>query len=135
MTRYILASLGVGLLFVLLDGLLNVNPLAQRAHKAYSAIARKSMNLALAVAIDLAYGFIIAALYLILYRALPGAPGLVRTVSFAVILWILRVVMAALGHWVMFEVPASTHLYDIAAGLAEMLVISAFCALTLRPVA
>ena len=134
MTRYVFASLGAGVLFLLLDGFLNVNPLAQRVHRAYGAIARKSMNLALAVAIDIAYGFIIAGLYLLLYQALPGTPGLVRTLSFAIILWILRDVMAALGHWVMFDVPASSHLYDIVAGLIEMLAISLFCAATLRPV-
>jgi hypothetical protein len=134
MTRYILVSLGSGLLFVLLDGILNANPIAQRLHRPYGPIARKSMNLVLAVTIDMGYGFIIAGLYLLLYRALPGGPGLIRAVWFAILLWILRVVMSALGHWVMFDVPASSHLYDVLAGLIEMLAIAIFCAVTLRPV-
>ena len=92
------------------------------------------MNLAPAIAVDLVYGFIIAGLYLLLYQALPGSTGLVKAVAFAVILWILRVVMGALGHWVMFDVPASSHVYDMAAGLIEMLVISVACALMLGPV-
>jgi len=57
-----------------------------------------------------------------------------RAVWFAILLWILRVVMIALGHWVMFDVPASWHLYDVLAGLIEMLAIAMFCAVTLRPV-
>jgi hypothetical protein len=135
MARYVLASLVAGVLFVLLDAFININPLAQRVHEAFSPIARKSMNVAPAIAIDLAYGFVIAGLYLLLYHALPGPTALVKAVSLAIIIWLLRVVMGALGHWVMFEVPASTHLYDMAAGLIEMLVISLSCALILRPAA
>lgn len=133
MTRYVLASLGMGILFVLLDVLLNANPLAQRVHRAYEPIARKTLNPLPAVLIDIAYGFVIAGLYLSLRQALPGAGWPAKAASFAAMLWILRVVMAALSHWVMFDVPASAHLYDLAAGLAEMLAIAALCAAVLGP--
>ena len=133
MTRYIIASVGAGILFVLLDALLNVNPLAQRLHRAYEPLARKTMNPLPAVAIDLAYGFVIAGLYLLLRQALPGAGWPAKAVSFAAMLWVLRVVMATVSHWVMFDVPARSHLYDLAAGLIEMLAIAALCAAVLGP--
>jgi hypothetical protein len=128
MTTYVLASVGVGVLLVVLDALLNVNPLAQRIHSAYEPIARKTMNPVPAVVIDVAYGFLVAGLYLLLREALPGTTWLVKAASFAAILWLLRVVMAAASHWVMFDVPARVHLYDLAAGLVEMLAIAALCA-------
>jgi hypothetical protein len=128
MTMYVLASLGTGVLFVVLDVLLNANPLAQRVHSGYEPIARKELNPLPAVAVDMAYGFIIAGLYMLLSQALPGAGWLAKTASFAAVLWFLRVVMAALSHWVMFDVPAVAHLYDLVAGLVEMLAVAAFCA-------
>jgi len=133
MTRYLLASLASGILFVGMDVLINANPLAQRLHQGYAAIARKSMNPIPATLIDLAYGFIIAGLYLLLRPALPGSTVLAKAVSFALILWVLRVVMTAVTHWVMFDLPGSAHMHDIAAGFLEMLVISAACALILGP--
>lgn len=131
MTKYVLVSLGVGVLFVVLDGLLNVNPLARRVHAAYEPIARKTLNPLLATAIDMAYGFVIAGLYLLLRDSLPGAGWAAKAASYAAILWILRVVMATLSHWVMFDVPARSHSYDLAAGLLEMLAIAALCAAVL----
>lgn len=133
MTTYVLVSLGVGVLFVVLDGLLNVNPVARRVHAAYEPIARKALNPLAATAIDLAYGFVIAGLYLLLRESLPGAGWVAKAASYAVILWVLRVVMAVLSHWVMFEVPVRSHLYDLAAGLLEMVAIAMLCAAVLGP--
>lgn len=133
MTEYVLVSLGVGVLFVVLDGLLNMNPLAQRVHAAYEPIARKTLDPVPATAIDMAYGFVVAGLYLLLHESLPGAGWAAKAASYAVILWVLRVVMGVLSHWVMFDVPARSHLYDIAAGLLEMLAIAALCAAVLGP--
>jgi hypothetical protein len=83
------------------------------------------------VAIDMAYGFFIAGLYLLLRQALPGASWIAKGAAFAAMLWVLRVVMAALSHWVMFDVPPRSHLYDLASGLVEMVAVAALCAAVL----
>ena len=133
MTRYLLASLAVGLLFIVLDVLINVNPLARRLNRALEPVARKTMNPLPAILIDLCYGFLIAGLYWLLHAAMPGPTLIARALSFGLMLWLLRVVMAALSQWVMFDLPAASPLYYIGAGLFEMLAIALACALILAP--
>jgi hypothetical protein len=134
MIRYIIVSVVGGILFGILDGVINANPLAQRLFEVYKPIARKSINLVAGVAIDLVYGFIMAGVFLLLYHSLPGATGLLKGVSFAVLAWFFRVVMSAASQWVMYNVPAQALLYSVGAGLGEMIVLGVFYGLTLRGV-
>jgi hypothetical protein len=133
MLRYVLVSLGSGLLFGLLDGLLNANPLAVRLFEVYRPIAKSSVNAAAGIGIDLAYGFILAAVFLLLYPSLPGQTGIVKGLSFGVIVWFFRAVMQAASTWMMFNVPAATIGYGLVAGLVEMLILGSLYGLTLRP--
>jgi hypothetical protein len=61
--------------------------------------------------IDLAYGFILAAVFLLLYKSLPGEIGWVKGVSFAFLAWFFRVVMSVASQWIMFNMPTSTLWY------------------------
>ncbi len=133
MGRYLFASLGSGILFGILDGVINANPLAQKLTSAYSPILKKSINVFAGMGIDLAYGFIMAALFLILDNNLPGETGLLKGLSFGLLAWFFRVVMSAASTWMMFEVPVSLVLYTLAAGLVEMLLLGLFYGITLRP--
>jgi hypothetical protein len=76
----------------------NANPLAQRLYEVYRPIARTSINPLAGIMIDLVYGFIIAGVFLLLYKSLPGETGLVKGVSFAFLVWFFRVVMYAASH-------------------------------------
>jgi hypothetical protein len=134
MKRFIAVSLAAGLLFALLDGFIHANPLAQGLFAAYMPIARPTINAAAGMAIDLAWGFTLAGLFLVLYRCLPGGSGVGKGISFGLITWFLRVVMQAASTWMMFTVPETTILYLIIAGLGEMLVLGAFLGATLKPV-
>jgi uncharacterized membrane protein YraQ (UPF0718 family) len=107
MFRYLLVSLGSGLLFGVLDALLNANPLAVRLFAVYKPIARSSVNPLAGMAIDIAYGFIMAGIFL--------------------------VVMQAASTWIMFEVPLQTIGYSLAAGLLEMVLIGLLYGLSLKP--
>lgn len=131
MLRYILVSLSGGILFGVMDGLIHANPLAVRLYEVYKPIARTSINAPLGIAIDLLYGFILAGLFLLLYPALPGGSGLVKGLSFALIVWFLRVAMGAVSQGMMYRLPAATLLYMLAAGLVEMLVLGLLYGLTL----
>ncbi len=130
---YIVLSLASGILFGVMDGLLNGNPLGARLLAVYKPIARDTISIPAGVVIDLAYGFLMAAIFLLLYPALPGASGLLKGLSFGVLAWFFRVLMNAASQWVMFRVPASTLLYNLGGGLLEMLVIGVLYGLVLRP--
>ena len=133
MIRYIIVSVAGGILFGVLDGVTNANPLAQRLSEAYKPIAKSSVNPLAGMAIDLAYGFIMAALFLLLYKSLPGEAGWVKGISFGLLAWFFRVAMSVASQWMMFNVPSNTLLYALATGLGEMLVLGILYGVTLRP--
>ena len=133
MTTYVVVSIVGGILFGILDGLINANPVAQRLYDVYKPIAKTSLNVVAGVAIDLAYGFIMAAVFLLLYTSLPGETGIAKGLSFAILVWFFRVVMSVASTWIMFTVPARTLLYTLFAGLAEMLALGILYGFTLRP--
>ncbi len=133
MFRYLIVAVLSGILFGILDGIINANPLAQGLYEVYKPIARTSLNPVAGILIDLVYGFVMAGAFLLLYAALPGQAGLLKGVSFALLLWFFRVVMYAASQWVMFKVPLETLLYTLVAGLGEMLVLGVLYGVTLRP--
>ena len=133
MIRYILVSVASGILFGILDALINANPLAQRLYEVFKPIARTSLNPLAGILIDLAYGFVMAGVFLLLYKSLPGETGLVKGLSFAALAWFFRVVMYSASQWVMFNIPVETTLYSLVAGLGEMLILGVLYGLTLKP--
>ena len=133
MTRYLLVSVVSGIFFAVMDAVINANPLAQKLYAVYRPIARPSVNAPTGVAIDLAYGFALAGIFLLLFAALPGESGVVKGLSFALLVWFLRVVMSAAAQWMIIPLTASTLVYMLATGLAEMLLLGIFYGLTLRP--
>jgi len=133
MTSYIIVSIVSGILFGILDGLINANPYATKLFEVYKPIAKTSVNFVAGMIIDLAYGFILAALFLLLYPSLPGESGFVKGVSFGLMVWFFRVVMSVASQWMMFKVPVEALLYSLLAGLGEMLVLGILYGLTLHP--
>ncbi len=133
MVRYIIVSAISGVLFGILDAVVNANPLAQRLNAVYKPIARTSINPLAGTVIDLVYGFAMAGVFLLLYHSLPGEIGLVKGVSFALLAWFFRVVMSTASQWVMFSVPVKTLLYSLVTGLVEMLILGVLYGLTLKP--
>ena len=133
MITYIIVSIVSGILFVVMDGFINANPLAQKLNKVYKPMAKTSMNIPAGIVIDLVYGFIMAGVFLILYYSLPGELGLVKGISFAFLAWFFRVVMQTGSQWMMFKVPIRTHLYTLVAGLGEMLLLGILYGVTLTP--
>ena len=133
MIGYILVSIISGILFGVLDGVINANPLAQRLYQVYRPIARTSINPLAGIMIDLVYGFVMAGVFLLLYKSLPGETGLVKGMSFAFLVWFFRVVMYTASQWVMFKVPIEALLYSLVTGLGEMLILGVLYGLTLKP--
>ena len=131
--RYTLVGIASGLLFGIMDALINVNPIAERLYEFNLPIRRTSVDVIAGLLIDLAYGFILMAAFLVLYRSLPGRVGLVKGVSFALLVWFLRVVMSAASQWIMLNMPVAALLYGVLTGLGEMLVLGILYGATLRP--
>ena len=133
MSRYIIVSVVSGILFGVLDALVNANPMARRLYAAYDPIAKTSINPVAGVAIDLVYGFVMAGVFLVLYQSLPGQVGVVKGISFALVVWFFRVVMYVATQWMMFSVPVAALLYTLIAGLAEMLALGLLYGWVLKP--
>lgn len=133
MLNYIIFSIIGGILFGILDGVINANPIAQKLYQVYKPLARKSLNIIAGLVIDLIYGFVLAGVFLILYQSLPGEIGIVKGISLGILVWFFRVVMSAAAQWVMYIVPLNTIIYSIFAGLGEMLLLGIFYGLLLKP--
>ncbi len=133
MVEFIIISIVSGFLFAILDGVINANPLGQRLYKVYAPIAKTSLNPLAGIVIDLVFGFVMAGIFLLLYHSLPGETGLIKGLSFAVMVWFFRVVMYVASQWMMFTVPVKTLLYTLATGFGEMLVLGVLYGLTLKP--
>jgi len=131
MLRRIVVGLAAGVVFLILDGLLNANPLAQQVYAGYRPIARSSVNVLAGSLVDLAYGLILVALFVTLRHCLPGRKGLTKGVSFGLMVWFLRVVMRVAGEWVTTTLPPSAHAYSLVAGLVQMLLVAIVIALLL----
>jgi hypothetical protein len=131
--RFFKVGIAGGLLFALMDGLIHANPIAQELLSVYAPLARPSVNTAAGVIIDLLCGLVLAGLFLVLYRSLPGGSGVRKGVSFGLITWFLRVVMQAASAWVMFTVPEIALVYLVVAGLLEMLVLGVLFGAMLEP--
>jgi hypothetical protein len=131
--RYVIVSIICGVLFGAMDGLINANPLARRLLEVYKPIARTSINVPAGIAIDLMYGFILAALFLFLYSALPGTSALVKGLSFALLVWFLRVVTYALSQWMTVPLSWQAVAYLLVTGLLEMAVLGVLFGFALRP--
>jgi len=133
MTRYLIVSISGGILFGILDAVLNANPLAQKLYTTYEPIMRTSINATLGILIDLAYGFILAGIFLLLFQSFPGETGLLKGLSYGLVIWFFRVVMYGLTQYVMFNIGPPLLFYIIASGLLEMMILGAFFGLTLKP--
>ena len=134
MVGYIVISLVSGILFGIMDGLINANTLARRLFEVYQPIACTSLNVVAGILIDIVYGFILAAIFLVLYQSLPGQSGILKGLSFAVLVWFFRVVMQAASTWMMYRVPGTTIGYSLIAGLIEMMILGVLFGVTLKPV-
>jgi len=132
-TRFILVGVGAGVLFAFMDALLNANPLAQRLLAAYKPVMKEKIDAVAGTLVDLIYGIVMAAIFLILYDSLSGETGLLKGLSFGVLVWFFRVVMSVATEWITREIPQTTLLYNLLGGLLEMLVLGAVYGLTLNP--
>jgi len=132
MVRYILVSFSSGILFGVMDGIINANPLARKLYKAFEPITKKNINVPAGITIDIVYGFLMAGLFLMINKSLPGESGIVRGLVFGLIVWFFRVAMQVVSQWMMYNIPVKALLYALICGLLEMLVLGILYGFTLK---
>lgn len=123
MTKFIIAAILTGLIFGILDGLINGNPFAKKLMECYKPIAKQSINIPAGIIIDLVYGFAISGLFLFLFPFLPSDSGIIKGVVFGTGIWFFRVMMNVISSWMMFNIPYKTLIYILIAGLMEMILL------------
>ena len=82
---YIAVSLASGIIFGLMDGFANANPLVTRLYGVYNPLAGGSFNIPAGVVIDIIYGFLMAGIFQLLYESLPGEIGVLKGFSYALL--------------------------------------------------
>lgn len=133
MPGFIIAGIISGFLFGIMDGLINANPFAQKLNEVFRPIAKTNVNIFSGIIIDLAYGFIMAGIFLMLYKSLPGETGLAKGISFSLMAWFFRVVMSVASQWMMYNVPVGTLIYTLGTGLIEMLLLGIVLGIIIKP--
>jgi hypothetical protein len=123
MIRFTITAVLTGLLFGVLDGLINANPYATRIMECYKPIARQSINIPAGIIIDLVYGFVISGLFLLLFPVLPTDYWIIKGVSLGLGMWFFRVLMNVISSWMMFNIPVRTLIYILLTGLVEMIIL------------
>jgi hypothetical protein len=88
-------------------------------------------KMAAGLVFELVNGFLLAAIYALFYRCLPGA-GWVKGLSYGLLVWGLRVVMWAFSTYMMTDMSPVAISITVGTGLVEMLVICTAIALLYR---
>lgn len=131
MLRYLIVSLGGGVLFGIMDGLINGNSLAKKLYAAFDPVLRKTVNVPAGIVIDLIYGFALAGIFMLFYKSLPGNSAWLKGITFGFIIFFFRVVMQVASQWMMFKVSPQLLVYILASGLIEMLLLGLYFGLCL----
>ncbi|MFH1784658.1 MAG: hypothetical protein ABH868_07220 [bacterium] len=123
--RIIVGGIFIGLLLLfsgVMSGFLSVSVFKLPIFVCDSTLWHQQFNPALSVFLDIIYGIILAGLFNLLYMSIPGE-GLMKGISFGLIVWFFKVVMAMGSIRVMFDVSNKILMYWTFAGLVEMMII------------
>ena len=123
--RLVAVGIGAGLLFAIMDGLINANPIARRLYAVFKPIARESVNAPLGLIFDLVSGVVMAFVFVALATSLPGG-WVSKGIAFGLLAWFFRVAMAAASQIIVFRVPTSALLYALLTGMVEMIALGEF---------
>lgn len=123
--RLLLAGSITGILFGLCDavlGFISMSLFQLPLFASDPALWKTTFNPVMGLVVDFIYGLLLALIFAVLYPSLPGRRW-GKGLSFALILWFLRVVMGVVSMRVMLNVPDPILGYWLVSGLAEMLVL------------
>lgn len=122
-----------GVVFVMLDALINANPIGANALAFYKPVARGQFLMPVGIVTDIISGLVIVFFFALLYPSLPTSSGILKGLVFGLMLSFFRVVMNAAASFAMFEMPAGSLLYVLLSGILEMTLLGFLTGLLYRP--
>lgn len=131
--RILWVGLVVGVAFVLLDAVINANPIGAKSLAFYKPIARGQFLMSLGIASDIFSGFVIVFFFALLYQALPTSSGIVKGIIFGLMASFFRVFMNAVASFAMFDMPAGAFFYTLVTGIIEMSALGFIAGLLYKP--
>jgi hypothetical protein len=132
--RLVLAGIVAAVLFLVLDmvfGMVGGWIVAQISGRPIGLPAGIETKMGLGLVFELINGFILATIYAVIYRCLPGQ-GWVKGISYGLLVWALRVVMWAFSTYVMTELSPLLIVVTVGTGLVEVLVLGVVIAAIYR---
>jgi hypothetical protein len=132
MLKFIITAVLTGLLFGIMDGLINGNPYAVKLMECYKPIAKQQIDIPVGLLIDLLYGFVISAIFIIIMPVLPSESGIIKGITFGLGMWFFRVFMGVVSNWMTFTIPSKTLWYILLTGLIEMILLGILNGLILK---
>lgn len=123
--RIIIGGIFIGLLLLVLgviSGFFSVSVFKLPMFVSDSTLWRREFNPALSIFLDIIYGIVLAGLFNLLYLSIPGE-GVLKGISFGLIIWFFKVVMAMGSIRIMFNVSDQILIYWTFSGLLELVII------------
>lgn len=120
--RLLVASLVIGILFIIFDMLtaVSTNPI----FSSYSGLPiwKTPPNILAGLIFDLINGFILVAVYTIIYNGIPGL-GWEKGLSYGMIVGLFRVVMVSFSTIVMYNIPLAMVITNLITGYIEVILL------------
>ena len=132
--RLVIAGLVASVLFLALDAALGMlgGWIGTRLFGlSLSQPASIQSKMAVGLVFELVNGLMLAAIYAIIHRCLPGA-GWTKGLSYGLLVWGLRVVMWAFSTYMMTDISPVAISINVGTGLVEMLIICVAIGLVYR---
>lgn len=132
--RYVMTSWIGGILFWIMDGIINGNPYAKKLYKAFrsSTDTKISINITKSFFVYLVYGCAMVGIFSLLYKSLPGKTGISKGLSFGIMVWFFRGFMTIMSQWTLYTIPINSMAYWISTGIFEGLIIGTLFGLLLK---
>lgn len=125
--RIVIGGIFIGLLLLVsgvISGFFSITVFKLPIFVSDSTLWRQEFSPYLSISLDIIYGIILAGLFNLLYMSIPGK-AIMKGISFGLIVWFFKTVMAMGAIRVMFNVSDKILLYWTFSGLLEMLMIGA----------
>jgi hypothetical protein len=132
--RLVLAGIVAAVLFLVLDmvfGMAGGWIVAQISGQPIGQPAGIEAKMGLGLLFELINGFLLATIYAVIYRCLPGQ-GWAKGISYGFLVWALRVVMWAFSTYMMTDLSPLLIVVTVATGLIEVLVLGVVIAAIYR---
>lgn len=126
--KFIVCGVATGILFLFLDVAVAIATSPILSPYSSLPVWKNPPDIAAGTLFDLVNGFILAGVYSIIYKGIPGE-GWRKGLNYGIMVGLFRVLMAAFSTLVVYNVPQEVVLVNLLAGYAEIVLLCAALAL------